>query len=540
MKQINFLFLCTLITLPLMAQQDSPELTAAQRRQSLAIQVAEQSKQMPGGIYRGTVFGAEQKTYHGDTLGEREPAQKKYVYDTSMMHAVKINDADRVRTLLYAHMDPNERNYAGITPLTVAAENGNMTIVELLVEEGRADVNLTSSYGVTPLLAATRAGKEDVAKYLIEKGANTEVRDAYGQTPFSYASQSNNPELIDILSKRNPLEANRPDNTGMTPLLHAAQKGYTSQARALLNNGVNPNYRHPTSGLSALAAASAEGNTDVITSLLKVPSTHVDITDVTGRTPLMYAIEQGQERAVNLLVNQKANVNAKDNNGMTPLMYAAAKGNKKILKQLLKQKTLQLGQTDSLGRTALFYSVYAPSTDSARLLLKKGENINKVDQMGNTPLMYAIKAKKDPIALFFIQQNASLLQTDDQGATAFTLAHAHLPGSETEKALNIKQPSLQQDMLQEQAARLADVRELEQQLRSEEAQIQQLKQEQIPTLPAPTVTTSSLPLVDPLEDDPEIMALRQQLENLKAKKEALHNTATTIYQTTTTTTTTYR
>lgn len=561
MKKINFLFLCTLTAMPLMAQQESAALTAAQRRQALAIQVAEQSQQIPGGIYRGTVFGAEQKTYHSDTLGMRQPAQKKYVYDTSLMRAVKINDADRVRTLLYAHINADERNHDGMTPLTVAAENGNIEIIRLLIEEGKANVNLPSNYGVTPLIAATRAGKEDAAKYLIEKGAKTDVRDNTGKTPISYAAQLDNPGIIDVLSKNNPAGANLPDSTGMTPLLYASQKGYTSQARVLLNNGANPNYRHPSSGLSALAAASAEGNTDVMRVLLKDPSTKLDIPDISGRTPLMYAIEQEKGDSVRLLLKQNANVNAQDYNGMTPLMYAAAKGNEEILSQLLRQKNLQHNQKDAVGRTPLFYSVYAPSVESARTLLREGENLNQTDQYGNTPLLYAIKAKKDSIASFFIQQGASLTKADSQGATAFTLAPVYLPGSATAATLKAKQRSLQQDMLQEQASRLSNVRELEQKLRAEEAQVQQLRQQQaIPLQEQERIRNISKaqqvkaelqaqklqqqqrqllqqPAVvqNTLDNDPEIAALQRQLDEIKAKKAALYNTTTTVYQTTTTT-----
>ena len=251
-------------------------------------------------------------------------------------------------------------------------------------------------------------------------------------------------------------------------------------------------------------------------------------------------------------------------------MYAAAKGNTNILNQLFRQKDIRISQTDALGRTPLFYSIYAPSTEAARLLLQKGENLNQVEKYGNTPLMYAIKAQKDPIALFFIQQGASLAQADNQGATAFTLAPVYLPGSATEKVLGVKQQTLQANALQEQAARLANVRELEQQLREDEAKVQQLKQQQVANLQNQSLqeqarlqniahaqqvkaqlqqqsknsaiqeqarlqniahaqqvkaqlqqTKALQPTVtQTIDNDPEIIALQRQLEALKAQKAA--------------------
>ena len=91
-------------------------------------------QQVPGDIYRGTIFGQEKKKYDGDTLGKRELAKTKFVYDTSLVRAIKSSDADRVRTLIYANVDVNERNFAGITPLTIASEKGNLRIIQLLIE----------------------------------------------------------------------------------------------------------------------------------------------------------------------------------------------------------------------------------------------------------------------------------------------------------------------------------------------------------------------------------------------------------------------
>ena len=79
-------------------------------------------------VYRGKVFGKEQKKYASDTLGARELAKTKLVYDTSLVRAIKTGDADRVRTLIYANVDVNERNYAGITPLGMTfSEMASMT-----------------------------------------------------------------------------------------------------------------------------------------------------------------------------------------------------------------------------------------------------------------------------------------------------------------------------------------------------------------------------------------------------------------------------
>ena len=136
MKKITLIIALTATALPLVAQNSSSpygeEMAERNARKArLAAQAAEQQAVNNDGVYRGTVFGAQQQTYTGNTLGnpQTNTAKTKYVYDTSLIRAIKLNDEDRVRTLIYANVDVNERNYANITPLTLAAEKGNLNIV---------------------------------------------------------------------------------------------------------------------------------------------------------------------------------------------------------------------------------------------------------------------------------------------------------------------------------------------------------------------------------------------------------------------------
>ena len=175
-KKGSLLFACTLLFGVANAAQQDTNYTGYEgvvlgekNARSATDAITEQATQDLGDIYRGTVFGAEQKTYEGKKLGDQQRATKKYVYDTSLIRAIKISDEDRVRTLMYIHVDVNEKNYAGITPLTVAAEKGNMEIIKMLVEMGKARVNDKSSYGVTPLIAAAAAGQGAAVDYLISK-----------------------------------------------------------------------------------------------------------------------------------------------------------------------------------------------------------------------------------------------------------------------------------------------------------------------------------------------------------------------------------
>ena len=349
MKKLSVILVLALAALPLCAQDAQTGddyytgyeglVLGESAPRSATDAIAEHATQpIPGDIYRGTLFGAEQKKYESTTLGNRKRATKKFVYDTSLVRAIKISDVDRVRTLMYANVNVNEKNYAGITPLTIAAEKGNMEIIKMLVEDGKATINEASSYGITPLIAGAAAGQDEAVGYLIQKGADVTVKDDLGKTALLYAIGYDKPKLISNLIKLNNQSINLPDNAGNTPLIYAAQKGLLNNVKLLVTNGANVDYRNPATGLSALSAASAEGYSDMIRYLVKIGKANVNLPDLAGRTPIFYAIEHNKTDALRTLISLGANINARDNNGTTPLMRATSKNYKDCVEILLREK----------------------------------------------------------------------------------------------------------------------------------------------------------------------------------------------------------
>lgn len=542
MKKLGFIFVFTLAVSPLCAQNAQSQddyytgyegvVLGERAPRSATDAIAEQATQVPGDIYRGTLFGAEQKKYEGDTLGNRPRATTKYVYDTSLVRAIKISDTDRVRTLMYANVNVNEKNYAGITPLTIAAEKGNMEIIKMLVEDGKAVVNDPSSYGVTPLIAAAAAGNDKVVEYLIAQGADVTAKDDLGKTALIYAIGFDNPKLISSLIKLDNKAVNLPDNSGNTPLIYAAQKGLVNNIKLLLANGAKVDYRNPATGLCALSAAAAEDQSAAIRLLVRTGKADVNLPDLSGRTPIFYAVEQDKADALRTLISLGADVNAQDNNGVTPLMRASAKNCQDCVNILLKQKNINTNLKDFQGRTAITYSVYAEEVAPAQALLKAGADINTRDSASNTPLMGAVKAKNDRMALFLIQQGADLTAANAAGENVFTLTDEYLPQSMTANVLGVKKAEAYQQALQIQAEKLADVRTLEQQLAAEEAVVQQLKDEQeararaeaeaeAAALRAQIEQEYQAKAAEQMQNDPELIRLQQQqLEAAKAQKEA--------------------
>jgi len=479
MKKLVFMFaLTSFAALPAAAADENQYSGVTLGQDSAVLSAATTESYRNPTANHGVTLGEKKATYKGTVLGSAKPqAKKKYVYDTSLTHAIKMGNEDRVRMLTYTSgIDVNQRNYAGLTPLTIAAEKGPLSIVKMLVNKG-ADVNMRSSYGITPLIAATAAQNVDIAKYLVSKGADASLKDEFDRSPLIYAMDYDNPKMISVLSKNNEEACNAVDASLNTPLLYTVKKGNLQNVKTLVGNGANADYRNPNTGLFPLAVASAEDYPEIIKVLVRNGKANTDLTDLSGRTALFFAIENGHLNSAKALLDLGANPNAQDIVGVTPLMRAVAKGDQDMINLLLKQRNIDMTLKDAQGRTALMYSAYAPNVTGAEILLDRGMNMDAQDDLGNTALLNAIQAQNDQVALYFLNQGADISKINHQYQDAWTLAEAFLPNSETAKELQQHHKELYQQALQNEAAALSKMQQLESELAKDNQRVQKMQQQ---------------------------------------------------------------
>jgi len=97
-----------------------------------------------------------------------------------MTMALVKGDVNQVKALLDGG-EGVEARQEDRTPLCVAAMNGHVNIIQLLLARG-ANVNYKDSKGQTPLMYAASAGKLDAVKALIEQKADLEATTQLGET----------------------------------------------------------------------------------------------------------------------------------------------------------------------------------------------------------------------------------------------------------------------------------------------------------------------------------------------------------------------
>lgn len=93
----------------------------------------------------------------------------------SLCSTVKAGDEALLRSYLAAGADASVADYAGRTPLHIAAMEDNLAIASVLVELGGADLDAADRWGTTPAAEARRAGAVHVADYLCSSAARRDA-----------------------------------------------------------------------------------------------------------------------------------------------------------------------------------------------------------------------------------------------------------------------------------------------------------------------------------------------------------------------------
>jgi len=182
---------------------------------------------------------------------EPEPIRKKHPkklpdsnvrgrLNSELLKAARSRDVEKVKKLIDKGADIEARNEDGWTPLIIASnygyseivrvliENGadaNMKdersketalmfavfhnlidIVEMLIVDGKADVNIGNMIGCTPLMSAAMGGYTHLAKMLIERGADVNARTLYGMTALGFAQRDNRYDTAEMLRSHGAVE----------------------------------------------------------------------------------------------------------------------------------------------------------------------------------------------------------------------------------------------------------------------------------------------------------------------------------------------
>jgi palmitoyltransferase len=115
----------------------------------------------------------------------------------------------------------------------------------------------------------------------------------------------------------------------------------------------------------------------------------VDVRNIRGETPLMWACKTGHLELQRLLVSHGADVNARDDVGLTPFLHAAERGQDTTLALLCHGYGVDVAHLDAKGKSALHWASWAGHISTVQWLLTQGADRHVKDDKGCFPLHWA-------------------------------------------------------------------------------------------------------------------------------------------------------
>lgn len=167
---------------------------------------------------------------HADSFGNTPLHQSCYNGHSESVKAMLKNPDIEVDAI----------NDAGDTPLSIAVGEGNLYIVELLLEAG-ANVNRQNNNGESLLHLAARQRKPHLVNTLIKYGADFNARNRNGETPLICAIKSKGAEkgsvdIVELLLEYKA-ELDCTDIWGNSALYYATEGGSNAIVEMLLEAG---------------------------------------------------------------------------------------------------------------------------------------------------------------------------------------------------------------------------------------------------------------------------------------------------------------
>jgi uncharacterized protein len=313
----------------------------------------------------------------------------------------------------------------GITPLIVAAQWQDTSILQFLLMQDGIKVDQCDGSGTTALMKAVEAGKAVAVKLLLDAGADASIID---KTSYFAAVAEGHLQVLRALVQHGA-DVTVVADGGYTLLMQAATSNQPHTAKFLIDKGVSV---HTVDDLGAAAlhyaALSAENGAETMRLLLTYGADINACTRVHSGTPLQAAARSGQLDRVELLLAAGADVTSGNDVGATALHEAVFCKHTRVVKLLLEHgadAVLNTMQCKQRGDCDPFFALtLCNDAATLKLLLTAGADVHAATSSGDTCLHIAARHNYSaPVVCLLIKAGADMHAVNSRGKSAAEVAH---------------------------------------------------------------------------------------------------------------------
>ena len=308
-----------------------------------------------------------------------------------------------------------------VTKVYQAARDGSSYLEDLLIRLKTTEQRKTAletktkdgSHFVTPLIIAAHNGQLNSVKILLSYGADIETRGTLkiadqvveGCTPLWAAAGFGRLDVVKLLIERNAAVDGR-TSTGSTPLRVAAHQGHLDVVRCLVESGADVNTRNYNEESTPLMVACNNGHLSVVTYLID-KGAFMDLQCNNGITALHGAVEKGHLKIVHELLALGASQSLANNQGLTPLLYACNLCSIEMVEHIINRpectKEQRIDALELLGATIA--NNECRDTEKAFSYMKRGMEMRYED-----PAHPLLKKKMEPVEAYQNRKESQTLE----------------------------------------------------------------------------------------------------------------------------------
>jgi ankyrin repeat protein len=323
---------------------------------------------------------------------------------TPLHYACLSDNICEVVRLMAAGINPNVADHNHSTPLRVAVRRGNLAALTCLLSHSELDLNPRGPNNLTPLSVAAKHGEITMARMLVARGARIDDVWGEGRTPLLIATEHRQYAMVKWLLSQPDINPNACRSDGVTSLLGTACAGWEAIAELFVdhpNIDVNATTANKN---TALFYATRNGSRQLFKKL--IAHRDIDLTIVGVGGTLLHAAVQHIDLLRILLTKRVIDVNAINCHGETALHRAATAGYDAAIAELLAVPEIDPNICTKRGDTALHRALAGRHSDVAeRIVCFEKTDINKHTGNWASPLSLAIMWKMPTVAKILLQRS---------------------------------------------------------------------------------------------------------------------------------------